>query len=66
MARTTGAIDDDSLDPESRKAESRKAESRKEVTGNRELLSEGAPIEESRAWGPLECCWEGIAVTRLT
>jgi hypothetical protein len=66
MARTTGAIDDGSRDPESRNAESRKTESRNEVTGNRDLLREGAPNEESRALGPLECCWEGIAVTRLT
>ena len=54
-------MEDGCLDPESRKAESRK-----EVTGEREALSEEAPIEESRALGPLDCCWEGIAVTRLT
>ena len=54
-------MEDGCLDPESRKAESRK-----EVTGEREALSEEAPIEEPRALGPLDCCWEGIAVTRLT
>ena len=47
-------------------AESFKAESRNEVTGKRESLSEEALKEESRALGPVECCWEGIAVTRLT
>ena len=61
MARTTGAIEDDS-----RNVESLNAESRKEATGNRESVSEEALNEESRALGPLECCWEGIAVTRLT